>query len=56
MELTEMTSIQQKAIPVLLQGHGVMVKSQTGSGEWTLVQLVIEWTLGEANSWDQILR
>ena len=44
MEVTEMTSVQQKAIPVLLQGHDVMVKSETGSGEWTLVLLVIEWT------------
>ena len=36
MELAEMTSVQQKAIPVLLQGCDAMVKSQTGSGEWTL--------------------
>ncbi|KAI0238174.1 putative ATP-dependent RNA helicase DDX31 [Lamellibrachia satsuma] len=33
MELTEMTSVQQKAIPVLLQGHDAMIKSQTGSGK-----------------------
>ena len=37
MELTEMTSVQQRAIPVLLQGRDAMVKSQTGSGEWTWV-------------------
>ncbi|KAK2190355.1 hypothetical protein NP493_83g04057 [Ridgeia piscesae] len=33
MELAEMTSVQQKAIPVLLQGCDAMVKSQTGSGK-----------------------
>lgn len=33
MELAEMTSVQQRAIPVLLQGCDAMVKSQTGSGK-----------------------
>ncbi|XP_078737406.1 ATP-dependent DNA helicase DDX31 isoform X1 [Lampetra fluviatilis] len=33
MKLTQMTMVQTKAIPVLLQGRDALVKSQTGSGK-----------------------
>ncbi|KAJ8677157.1 hypothetical protein QAD02_012944, partial [Eretmocerus hayati] len=33
MEISKMTTVQKKAIPVILSGYDVLVKSQTGSGK-----------------------
>ncbi|CAK1548248.1 unnamed protein product [Leptosia nina] len=33
MNLTELMTVQQKAIPVILQGRDVLIRSQTGSGK-----------------------
>ncbi|XP_058800027.1 probable ATP-dependent RNA helicase CG8611 [Phymastichus coffea] len=33
MNITTMTTVQKKAIPVILSGHDVLVRSQTGSGK-----------------------
>ncbi|XP_067661640.1 ATP-dependent DNA helicase DDX31-like [Haliotis asinina] len=33
LQLTQMTAVQQRAIPTILQGHDALIRSQTGSGK-----------------------
>ncbi|XP_046552207.1 probable ATP-dependent RNA helicase DDX31 [Haliotis rubra] len=33
LQLTQMTAVQQRAIPTILQGQDALIKSQTGSGK-----------------------
>lgn len=33
MQITKMTTVQQKAIPIILSGKDALVRSQTGSGK-----------------------
>lgn len=42
-QITQMTTVQQRAIPHLMSGRDVMVKSQTGSGSsFTYMYITVE--------------
>lgn len=47
LEITELTTVQQRTVPIALEGHDVLVRSQTGSGKTLAYALPIIQRLQE---------